>query len=262
MATGRSNKYGGGSPSNTSMYIYSVKVSAYDKPIAIGHDGEMKIEYSENGSFGTRKSVSYPLISAWVDPVNTQARNTCKAYGLIPQKPKTPEGIAAKLFAQACFDENGYACYIGSPSQMLTVDLARKVIRFGAKEELYLASNQGDYTSAQPIYDTKSMAIKAILDALGGYSTAKIAGLDLINLNRISDRVLEELGFVKVPDVCGRGVAMWTGDATKALSMGSASYSTNRWRSSWDRNDDDVEKATQSEVVESFLNLLEVELTK
>jgi len=257
MATGTSKKV---THKNTDIYIESVKTWVYSTIRGVGQDGEMVITYSETGSYGNRKVITFPVVSVWVDTVNAREQNTCKVYGAVPKRAATLDDLGRLEFARRVRAAGAIQCYSASPAQSLTVDPFETVIRYGADAEHYLANDGASHSSYQPIYDTKAIAITAILTALSGYSTAKIAGLDLINLNAVSDKVLEELGFLQVPDVLRRGVPMWTGDADKALSMGSSSYVTRRWNAN--RSDTDIERSSQSEIIESFLNLLESELSK
>jgi hypothetical protein len=243
-------------------YVYKVKTWIYDKVFpdrtAIGKDGMIEIEYSEDDAHSVRKIVKFPVVSVWVDPSDTTTRNTCKVAAYVPKKATTVEEQAMLDFAGA-MKMYGPLDHHARPVHTLSVDMHGNVLRYGAKESVYLTStySQSGYNPI-PIYDNKAIAFTAIIEALRKYSTAKIAGLDLINLDSISDHVLEELGFVKVPDLLGRGVPMWMGDAVNSLSMGQASYSDQRWGSG---RDDGTDKSTKGEVVESFLSVLEAELS-
>ena len=242
-------------------YIYKAKTWVYDKQLPgwpLGTDGFIEIEYSDDDMHNTRKIAKFPVVSVWLDPTNTSSRNTCKVLASVPKKAMSKEDEITLDFAEA-LKLYGKVDHHVAPMHTIGLDLHGNILRYGAKEALFLTKSYGSNRyDPIPIYDTKALAFKAIMEALSSYSSVNIAGLDLINLNSISDSVLEELGFIKVPDILGRGVPMWCGDAVQALSMGAASYGDRRWSSG---SGDDTEKATHSEVVESFLAVLEAELT-
>ena len=60
MATGTSKKF---SRKSSDIYIESVKTWVYSTIRGVGQDGEMVITYSESGSYGNRKEVTFPVVS-------------------------------------------------------------------------------------------------------------------------------------------------------------------------------------------------------
>lgn len=71
------------------------------------------------------------------------------------------------------------------------------------------------------LYDSKARAFNGIISYLKTYKT--LGGYRRINFDLIPDNVLESIGFVRMPDILRRGVAMWRGNPEMAAS-GSDGY--------------------------------------
>ncbi len=118
------------------------------------------------------------------------------------------------------------------------------IVRFGFEP----SANYGDcytgYTDTfdvYNVYDSKAIAITAILNDLG--RRLQVGGVQLINLDLVSDSVLEEVGFEQVPDLLRHSVSMWSGNPKDVVRAGG--------RNSWDQ---------EKKNCESFLALLQQSL--
>lgn len=218
-------------------------------------NGALRVVYSSKGRWGDDEIAEFPLVSCWLDPNKATALRICKAHALVPKTPankKEENAIKVAEYMLAQSGERKIQQY-SSPRMSLSVDDFDNIVRYGCDETPY-RSDGHDYSKI-PVFDSKSEAINSILEAIKSYSIAAIAGIDLINLNAISDQVLLEMGFLKSVDQMGVSVPMWCGDATSIMSLGRRSYGYSSY--SQERSGS---SATQAEVVESFLDLIEMDL--
>lgn len=240
-----------------SVNISSVKVWAYPpKERKEGEaNGMFQVKFSTSYRYADEVVADFPLTSVWLDPHKTDSLRCCKVHAEVPRNPKTANQERACEIADflLCMSGQRKIQVYGSPRMALTISDHDEIIRYGADESPYRASKSGSYETV-PVFDSKAQAFASIIDAIKGYSSATVAGIDLINLNCISDAVLEEMGFAMSPDQMGVSVPMWTGDAHSITSLGRERYGSRRSSNSGD--------VTSKEIVESFLDLIELELIK
>jgi hypothetical protein len=223
-------------------------------------DGFLKIRMSTGGMGSEIVDYCFPLISLYANENKNGKTTIAKAIALVPPKPKSEFGVDDEIVKLYDFAKrisithgvrkpSGSINSHGSPNCILSVDRYCKVIRFGAEDDPYQATN--DEHDTIPIFSSKGHALKAIVDQLrrNATSTINLVGMDIVNMNSVPNSLLEEMSFVEVPDLLGRGVSMWQGDPVRSITGGSSSYS---FRSSWNNS-------INREVADSFISLLEAE---
>lgn len=256
-------------------HIHTIKTVIYNPVSPIpGNNGYFELTINEadyNRWEKPKSTVRFPILSVWVDPNNPKVQNTCKVHALVPQDTNTPENLAGGFTAQEYLAASELAKEIrrhspidhGLCNQAMSVDEYTKILRYGVygydKSDIH---NTGSYTSIEtetnraiPIWDNKSEALNNIIKFLVENSAMKLSGIDLINLNAVSDGILEQLGYNKVPDRLGVGVPMWSGDPLG--SMQPEIYASRRWGSRLGGRHGDKIKET----AEQFIKILEDELT-
>ncbi len=121
----------------------------------------------------------------------------------------------------------------------LRLDKTNTAVRYNWKQEnkMYL-QEEGVYVF---FYENKATTIRTLLEYTKEHHP--VGGVELVNLNRVPDAMLADIGFVAVPDVLGRGLSMWYGNPDSIGGRGSLGS---------------VEK---SKNVASFLNLLQKEVS-
>ena len=228
-----------------------------------GNNGYLILTISESGKWDAKRvDIKFPVLSVWVDPMNTSAMNTCKIHCLIPQKPGDSIAVTAKLDELEVIQAKEFATTLrqytphdyGLSQQALSVDEYTKILRHGVFDTDYHTYNN-EINSNIPIYDNKSIALKNIIDFIVSQTNVKLSGVDLINLNVIPDSILEQIGFIKVPDRLGVGNSMWAGDPLRSLrpEMSSRKYYYGGAKESSDK---------MKETAEQFVKILEEELTR
>ena len=239
----------------TNVNIHKVTVYAYPLEDRKRNEpnGFMLVEFSPNQRWGDTHKARFPLVSVWLDPNKTDSTRFCKVHITLPPDPQTEQERNAVELGNYLRTMPGQRMIevSGQPSMCLTIDDHEDVLRYGSQDVPFRSTKQGTWETV-PVYDSKAETFTAIMDAIKNYSSAAIAGVDLINLDCVSDEVLEEMGFLKSPDQMGVSPAMWSGDARSITSLGRRRYG------SYNRND--VNDVSSSEVVESFLDLIEMDL--
>lgn len=252
-----------------SAYIYEDAIQAKQQGNAVKSSYDFPLEKDENGyiqfnmdlsNTEHNKFIRFPLISAWPNNIDAEKTELAKAILAIPQEPKTgwtSHDEEKKLLNEVCKEcwRRGGITY-GHPQFMFSID---RFFRFGywksAENLLSSYSNDRDSPSSIPIYDNKNQCFVDILDIIKrGVGNQQVVGLDLINLNVLSEKILVELGFVRVDDLIGNGQPMWQGDPHALLSGGKDSYSMRRYSRS--------STSVDSQVLDSFLKLIEEDLSK
>lgn len=242
----------------TSIDVHGVAFKAYvpEERRKGEINGFCEVTYSQTRSWGDRVIARFPLVSAWIDPSSTDAAKVCKATMLVPEHPADKEGRnAVKIYEMlmSYYGERSIQKY-GVPTMKFSADDYGDTILYCCADGNYRAKAEGyKYT---PIYNNKSDAFMAIINELSSYSSVSVAGIDTINLNNINDELLEEMGFIKVPDQMGVGVPMWFGDPVSIASAGRRS--TSRWGYNSGQEED---SASVKEIAESLLDLIENDLS-
>lgn len=220
-----------------------------------GDNGYLIITISDaNKGWDAKKvDIKFPVLSVWVDTLNTRAQNTCKVHALIPQSPDNVEELQAREFAIELrrFTPHNF----GLSNQAFTVDEYTKILRHGVYDGNYQATDN-ELNISTPIFDNKSLALKNIIEFIVEQTDIKLSGVDLINLNAVSDNVLQQLGYTKIEDRLGVGIPMWAGDPLRILrpEIATASY----YRNYSSRDSSKKMRDTANE----FVKILEEELTK
>lgn len=224
-------------------------------PTIANEDGYLEVDVTESGS-PRSSNFQFPLVSVWPNSTKSDQQNIAKAIALVPQKPKggflkgNSTHEETERHYEFCRDvwRLGNLSHAGSPDMSLSIDRHFKVIRWGG--ELVPFRAQDDKWAVIPIYDTQAKALTSMLESVKRLSVQKLAGMDLVNLSKLSESVLIELGFVKVEDLLKRGPSMWQGDPEKIFTAG---------ESNWAFRQSFGQKASE-QMVESFIQLLEREL--
>lgn len=250
---------------NSKLYVYNVKAWIYDKliksPLPPGQqNGELQVKYADSdGGQGIRMSdaatVNFQITSVWVDPGNPSARRVCKAFAEIPHKPSNAAESQALKFCEMLRKDGAAHVRSGGIDMRLFVDRYFKAICFSSESEPYGSSNP-DTWGTIPIWDSKGFALNAMFKSIESNSSSKVTGVDMMNLNAISDETMIELGFTKVPDQLGLGVPMWYGDPEATVTLGGSSY---RY-TGYNTKPDNEQESSREEVVSSLLDLIELEL--
>lgn len=234
-------------------YIHSVKAFVYDKilhPLPPGEsNGKLIIEWDDTGRKSEAKTTEFELAAVWVSEVNPQKTDVCKVHAIVPSKDESEkDGSDGWYFANEARKCGGVNVYSGNQGKLVSVDEYMQVLRFGTKYGDTYQATGNDYTTT-PIYDNKAAALNDMFKAIQRTSSAvQFAGIDLINLDAVPDNILEELGFIKVPDKLGFSAPMWAGDPETFITMGQYS----RYNVSYGERRDKF-----AEVVNSFLDILE-----
>lgn len=84
----------------------------------------------------------------------------------------------------------------------------QQIIRYGRPNNNRYGAHLEDYTE-RVFYDSKSMAITAILTELKKYRM--IGGINTASFSNVPNELLEQVGFLKSPELMGRGIDMWFG---------------------------------------------------
>jgi hypothetical protein len=221
-------------------------------PTAAIEDGYLNIDVTLSGQ-PRSTHYQFPLVSIWPNRTKSDIQNITKAIALVPQKPKggfTKEQEELERHYEFCRDiwREGNLSRRGDPDMNLSVDRYFKIIRWGG--ELVPFRAQSDNWNIIPIYDTQAKALTAVLETIKGRSSQKLAGMDLVNLAKLSDSILAEIGFARIDDLLKRSPPMWQGDPEKILTAGESSWA---FRQSFGQR-------ASEEIVESFIKLLEREL--
>lgn len=140
-----------------------------------------------------------PLVSCWIDPKKNVA---VKAHGILVRTNTMHKSFYNKL----------KRCGIAEcDTDMVVSTDFNWIVRYGSKSGYtYTAMHyDGDNTRRYNIYDTKSHALRDLIENVAHYQT--VGGLEMLSLNSVSDSVLVEFGYVKIPDMLKRGPAMWLG---------------------------------------------------
>ena len=239
----------------TSIDLQDVNVKAFvpEDRIKGEHAGYMEVKYSPTRRFSDTLIARFHLTSVWLDPSRTDIIKTCKVHAMVPSNPVDQEERNAVKIHDMLMSMSGERriSRYSSPGMSLSADDFNKSVIYRAQDNPYKAKGEG-YTYT-PIFDNKAEAFMSIMEAIKQYSAASVAGIDLINLNNISDGLLEEIGFAKVPDQIGTGIPMWFGDAEAIASLGRRTYGY--------RDYSTTSNTTSKEVVESLLDLIEEDLS-
>lgn len=219
------------------IHVYGVKF--FIKKNFTAAWGQVKFEGIPTNGKQEQLVMELPIISIWVDGGNG---NAVKVH---LQSLSFDSGISR--FTNFIRREGGIN--YGSKHQVFTCDRSGSVIRYGVREPgyQYQASNNDNYYSSTPIYDSKAEAIKATVDEIS--SGVPLGGLDLINFDAIPDSFMEQMGFEQIPDELKVSLPMWKGDAKNIARSTRDSYSYGGYG---------YEKTKQRRL--SFLDLLETAL--
>lgn len=191
------------------------------------------IEYElidKNGNLATKK-LGIKILSCWI---NRHNGNAIKVH--MQANPARPSHIQ---FVNAIISSGKLEGREG----IFTAERSG-TIRFGYEPSMNYGDCYTGYTEtfdAYKVYDSKAIAITAILKDMG--QRLQVGGVHLINLSLVSDDVLEEVGFEKVPDLLRCSIPMWSGNPSDIVRAGG--------RSSWDQ---------EKKNCESFLTLLQQSL--
>lgn len=252
------------------FHLFDVKAEVYQfagevKPAY----GELVIDFSLTGYRSETRRLRLPLMGVWTCNTKPTVETVCKAHVSLPnwkqvlKKNPTPELELLQRLVAWIHKKRGVKHH-KRPTMRLSVDDRLTVLRYGAEDPAipFPAPLPGENNwDTVPIFDTKSLALQEIFRVISKFSKTIISGTDLIDLNKVSDTVLQEIGFIKVPDRLGRGVPMWQGDPERIATLGKSSFRTgySRYRSYRDERNE-ASAATQ-EVINSFLDILEAELS-
>lgn len=178
--------------------------------------GVAVFEYEKFRSWGAASEqveVRLPLISCWIDRKKNKA---AKAHMLVDQNQLDQRKFLDAIISNGSLDSrDGY----------LTGERAGSVgyLRIGSA-----AGSDGVYQGTDEeyqryfIYDSKAIAIENILKRIN--HQVQVGGIDLVDLTLVSDSVLIESGFEKVPDWMSTGPDMWMGNPDHIVKAGN-SYS-------------------------------------
>lgn len=154
-------------------------------------------------------TMELPVLSLWVDDASGNAAKAhLHAYG-------NDKGL--RDFLKLCYREGSVD--FSARRQEFTADRSGMIIRLGMRYDQYESRDEDGY-SRIPIYDSKSLAVKAAIDCLIS-GNVSLGGTELINFNEVPDTYMEQLGFEKVPDVLGVGVPMWKGKPDSIIKKSS-----------------------------------------
>lgn len=211
-------------------------------------------------------NIEIPLYSCWIDEQNRRGTRVCKAVAVIPENSTGKSYDQHRELAQMIYENLS----VDSSPMKLIADRNLQIIS-------YLTASQGDLYHSEdenwdklPFYSTKAEAINATLEALKFLQKSRVTGLDFANLNAVSDGLMFELRFIEIKDVLRHGPSMWAGDPRKLLGVGQ-NYSRSGYNS-WNAygsssyghdglySDQDTDTATDEELANSFLDILEREL--
>lgn len=163
---------------------------------------------TENNDVSNTVEVRLPVISLWVDPDNNTA---IKAHLQAPNRPQWNK-MARHLFWRDL--RKVEVPYYNRLS--FTADTGG-IIRYGARD---IRSYSGSYGITY--HDSKGVLLRSIFDFMG--TRLMIGGISLIDVGKIDDSVLTEMGFTEIPDVMGRLPSMWEGNIRDLFSSGRARY--------------------------------------
>lgn len=225
--------------------------------------GELDISYADSGSssYSNQKKISFPLVSLWIDPGSPDDLKSCKLHALLPNRRTVPRNKAEEqdLEFKLDFVENVFGNielqHRIRPTHTFSVDDRRTVLRYGAESIPYMSYDTAGSYAGAPIYDSKADALRELITVIQKYTTAKIAGIDLINLNAAPDRLLLEMGFVEIKDYMESAPSMWYGDPLKLISLNQSAGSGGSYGYRYSSS------KVSEEIVNNFLDILEKELS-
>jgi len=173
--------------------------------------GRAELSYEIHGNMGDRiNGVAYcDIISCWSD---RHTGNAAKVH----MKADMTDDSCIKLVM--CIVDNGIC---DGNDGYFTAE-KNGTIRFGYSpkyDDSYGGTNE-DYNKYE-IHNSKASALTAILLAVG--SKMPVGGVSLIDLSKVDDSVLLEIGYEKVPDTMRRGPDMWMGSTSDVLRAGGRS---------------------------------------
>jgi len=242
---------------SNSVYIYNVKIWAYDQWIDGELNGEVIVSFATNGSYNDKKEAAFPLLEAWVDPGNLGALNVFRAHASIPKFDDSDNGKACKEFIEDVKDRRTLPVGGYGQKGVFLIDRAGTVLIMGTGNGEYSSKSTDDGWKRISIYPTKAKALRAVIDVMTEYSPVRVSGVDLINLNSLSDSLLELAGFLKVPEVFGRGVDMWLGSPEALLDSIKDNSGKSNYSYSYNYK---AEQEKARNAVQSFFDMLEIEL--
>lgn len=254
------------------LHISNVKAEIYKtQDVNIPVHGELVISFSLTGYHSESRELRLPLLSAWTYHSKPTVQMLCKAHVGLPdfrrKLKKTlvnPDMAMLQRLLAWLYKRRGFNYHGARPTMRLSVDDRFSILRYATEDPIVpfpAPMPGGSQWDTVPIFDTKSLALQEIFRVISKYSKTIVSGVDLIDLNKVSDSVLEEIGFLKVPDQMGRGVAMWQGDAERIATLGKSSFRTGYSRYSSQRDHRSDASAATQEVINSFLDILETELS-
>lgn len=195
---------------------------------------EYEIEDTQQGQRHDGDPVKLRVFSLWADGSN----NVIKAH-LIADRGR--DRLQDAFFRIVRLGGESQ-CPLG---RTLTAD-SQGFLRYGCRSKSisHLPGNSSNDYIDRWCYDSKAAAMKAILDELTRYRT--LGGLNLANLGSVSDRILEQFGYEKLPDLMRRGNPMWMGNPEWITKAGTTGYYVN--------------SKDQEKNIAEFLEILQVEL--
>lgn len=196
-------------------------------------------DYGAGGKHNYNVKTWIDLISIWVDP---HTNKCCKFHGV------QPAGVLGDSLGKRLIHEG----FVNIDSDLqLTTDKNRSVLRYGWQSKKLTGSYQTNDRASHDdvyIYDTKSIAIRRIIEATKKFFS--LGGVDQVNFNAVSDQLLTDIGLMEVKDELRRGASMWMGNVDKIVSF--AQHSSYRTTSD----------SVRTSNVESFLEILSRDIGK
>lgn len=189
--------------------------------------GTATLEYEKRKELGgeSQIQVKLPIVSIWRDPIMGSA---AKAHLAIVFR-----NLQHRRFLEDVIAVGKVQC----PENMEIVASPDGVIKYGYQggQPFRCKTDSTNNWKSEYIFDSKAIALDEVLVQAQGRK--QLAGLQLITLDVVSESVLVEIGFERVPDIMQRSVDMWKGAPRET-------FENVNWR------DEDL-------AVESFLKLLD-----